>query len=265
MSTLDNKRLSCGVFIDLQKAFHTVNHEILLKKLEHYGIRDTALTWFKSYLTNRQKLVSINGYSSTLCGKRVRQGSVFGPLISLIYMNDLPDTTSVLSFFLFADDMNINKEFSKVKSWLDCSKLALNIDKTTLFLFHSPRQQLPDFTNIRSGKKNVSRSKYVKFPVVLLDEHLTWKCHVTELRKKLTWIPVYFFKIRHYIPLQPSVSLYNSLFFSFLCYGITVWGLTYDRYLKPLYLLQKKILRCISFSDFSAPSSPISISFVENS
>ncbi len=160
--TLVNNRLGCRIFIDLQKAFDTVNHGILLKKLEHYGIRDTALAWFESYLNNCRQLVSINGYSSLLrditCG--VPQGSVLGPLLFLIYSNDLPNATSVLSFFLFADDTNIyleadvldglirsiNKELCKVKSWLDCNKLAINIDKTNFVLFHSPRKKLLDHT-----------------------------------------------------------------------------------------------------------------------
>ncbi len=216
--------------------------------------------------------MSINGHSSSLCEITcgVPQGSVLGPLLFLIYINDLPNTTNVLSFFLFADDTNIyfeaddlnnltksiNKELSKVKIWLDCNKLALNIDKTNFVLFHSPRKKLPDLINIKFGKKNVTRAKHVKFLGVLLDEHLTWKYHTTELLKKLTRTAGIFFKIRHYIPLQPLTSLYNSLFSSFLNYGITVWGLTYDTCLKPLYLLQKKILRCISFSHFAAPSAP---------
>ena len=97
----------------------------------------------------------------------------------------------------------------------------------------------------------------MKFLGVLLDEHLTWKKHITELHKKLKGTSGIFFKIRNYIPLQPLISLYNSLFSSFLNYGITAWGITYDTYLKPLYQLQKKILQCISFSNFAAPSSPI--------
>ena len=168
-SPLDNNRLGCGIFMDLQKAFDTVNHEILLKKLEHYGIRGTALLWFESYLRNRKQMVSINGHSSSLCdiAYGVPQGSVLGPLLFLIYINDLPNASNVLSFFLFAGDTNIdfeaddlysltntvNKELRNIKSWLDCYKLALNIDKTNFILLHSPRMNLPDHINIKFGKK----------------------------------------------------------------------------------------------------------------
>ena len=97
----------------------------------------------------------------------------------------------------------------------------------------------------------------MKFLGKLLDEHLTWKYHVIELHKKLSRKSGIFFKIRHYIPLPSLISRQNSLFSSFLCYGITALGLTYATYLNPLLLVQKKILRCISFQQFSAPSAPI--------
>ena len=146
LQAIDNSEYTIGVFLDLAKAFDTVNHEILLKKLEHYGIRGIALEWFKNYLTNRKQIIKYKAQKSESltikCG--VLQGSVLGPLLFLIYMNNLSRSSEILSIILFADDTNLffshknlftlketmNWELSMIASWLSANKLSLNIKKT---------------------------------------------------------------------------------------------------------------------------------------
>ena len=144
-------------------------------------------------------------------------------------------------------------QFITNQSWFPCAMAFLN----GFIIFHSPQKPLNDTVDIRFGKQHVRKAKYVKFLGLLLDENLSWKHHLNELSKKLARTCGIFFNVRHLLLRNVLVSLYNSLFASFLQYGIVVWGLTCDSYIKPIFILQKKAVRAIAFENSSAPSSPI--------
>jgi len=152
-SSIDSSSYSCGIFLDLSKAFDTVNHKILLDKLFFYGIRGSALEWFESYLCNRMQFVSIGNTNSDkkYIPMGVPQGSVLGPLLFLLYLNDLPNCSEILDFHLFADDTNLffsskslsnieitaKNELENVHKWLCCNQLSLNIDKSNYVMSFS--------------------------------------------------------------------------------------------------------------------------------
>lgn len=201
---LDANNYVCGIFFDLQKAFDTVNHEILLDKLRYYGIRGTAFNWIKNYLSNRFQFVSIGNVQSKLslitCG--VPQGSVLGPLLFLLYVNDICNAVVDHRIKLFADDTNLfisgksithlvqktNEELAKLNDWFLANKLSLNIDKT-FYSLYSPNKTV----NLRAEygldiiieDKKITQVKTSKYLGLFLDEKLSWIDHIQFVKEKL--------------------------------------------------------------------------------
>ena len=272
-SNLDKKTYSCGVFVDLEKAFDTVNHKILIAKLEHIGIRGVANHWIESYLNKRNQGVKLNGFTSEskniTCG--VPQGSILGPLLFLIYINDMNKAFEKCTVHHFADDTNLlfshkdprkiqkvmNKELAYLFQWLCANRLSLNVAKTEFILFQPPRMSPVNRIVLKLNRTNIYASFKIKYLGVLLDHRLTWKHHLSELSKKLSRSVGMLYKIRDFCPTPVLRSLYFSIFNSHLTYGLPVWGNADRIYLDKVIKKQKMAIRAISFADFNAHTTPL--------
>ena len=209
LKEIDNNNFSIGVFIDLSKAFDTINHDILIKKLNSYGIRSIALEWLKNYLTNRLQYVSINYMDSSFlpitCS--VPQGSILSPLLFILYFNDIVSTSNLAKFIIFADDTNlffkhkdletliniIHTEIVKIVSWFKINKPSLNIKKTNFIIF-SPKRKLIPPNNLQLLIDNVSIEQVdkTKFLGVVINSKLNW--NIKHYAQKSTKIQALFLR-----------------------------------------------------------------------
>ena len=151
----------------------------------------------------------------------------------------------------------MNRELKKVKKWLDANKLAFKIDKTKFVIFHSPGRKMTEPNIIWFDRKKILREKCVKFLGILSDANLNWRHHISELSKKLSRIISIFHEVRKFVPVDVLKILCYSLFYSLISYGITVWGFTYKSYIQELAVIQKTIVRVMTFKKQTQHSDPI--------
>ena len=228
----------CGVFLDFQKAFDTINYDILLKNLNYYGIRGAANNWFRSFLSDRMQFTSIN---RTQSDKRelkygVPQGSVLGPLLFILFINDLHKVVEFSTVHHFADDTNmllikkslqkmnkfINRDLKLVVEWIRANKLSLNTSNMELVIFKSRHTKITKHLNFHVSGQKLQPSSQIKYLGVILQDDLHWTTHLANLKKKLSCSIGIFSKIRHHVPKHLLRTIYYSLFNSHLIYACEI-------------------------------------------
>lgn len=271
-----DKGMNCiSLFLDIKKCFDSCNHSILISKLEHYGIRGIALNWFKSYLDKRTQFVEVDTctYSEKKLVKiGLPQGSILGPLLMSIMNNDLQNCLKLSHCILFADDTTVfilgrNVRFLKIKmqreiellsTWMSDNMLSVNVNKTKLMLFTPKGYIHNEDMTLKMNGQQVEFVNEFKFLGVWLDEHLTWKFHITELSIKLNRLKFVFRKLNRLLPVHCLRNMYFAYVHSRLLYGIIVWGTMCSKEnFSSLINIQKCFVRLINKVSIFEESSPL--------
>ena len=268
---MDQNVTPTTIFLDLSKAFDTLDHHILLHKLKHYGLNDSALKLCKNYLSERKQYVQLNETKSSQLDISigVPQGSILGPFFFLIFVNDLPNCSNLLKFITYADDTTListinpqstdnisllNTELNKVYTWLCTNKLSLNISKTKSITFHTPQRKVtPPVITINSQK--IDKSDTFNFLGITLDKHMSWKAHINKIKNKISQTIGALNNLRNLLPKAALMHIYNALITPHLNYGILAWGKS--NHVNQILKIQKRAVRVISNAKYNAHTEPL--------
>ena len=271
---IDQGKIPLSVFLDLSKAFDSLNHSILLNKLRHYGINGIALELCKDYLSNRQQFVQHENVKSnaTTLDIGVPQGSVLGPFFFLVYINDFNNCSKYFKMINYADDTTlltsmtvssslssnpiqdsaINSELSKIHNWLLANKLCLNVKKTKFMVFHSSRRHIT-LPKLQINGSSIDCVDTFNYLGIYIDKHLNWNAHISHVKRKIGHVSCILNKLKHFLPAHILKTIYNSLITCHFNYGLLIWGNKAHNLLKIL----KNAVRIITSSNFNAHTEPL--------
>ena len=269
MDNIRDIKIPAFIFLDLSKAFDTLNFDILLRKLQHYGIDGNSLNLIKSYLTNRFQYVQFENSDSSLLEVKtgIPQGSILGPLFFSILINDLVNCSTKVQFLMYADDttiyfnlndfplinreIEINSELEKVNTWLKLNKLAINVDKSKCMFFQKRRSITP--LKFLMNNRAIDVVHNFNYLGIMLDANMSWKSHIAMVSNKLSRINGILHRLKYLYPQNILITLYKSLFIPHINYGSLLWGHAGESIDK----IQKKAIRTITYSSYIAHSEPL--------